>query len=78
MTVHKFLFIFFFFSFGVGGGGVGVGGWGWGLGLGVGKVIHREKDSKDQKIIYKQNTWRILESESLTHSLDNGELFNTR
>ena len=73
MTVHKFLFIFFFFSFGVGGGGVG-----WGLGGGVGEVIHREKDSKDQKIIYKQNTWRILESESLTHSLDNGELFNTR
>ena len=73
MTVHKFLFIFFFFSFGVGGGGVG-----WGLGVGVGEVIHREKDSKDQKIIYKQNTWRILESESLTHSLDNGELLNTR
>ena len=72
MTVHKFLFIFFFFSFGVGGGV------GWGLGVGVGEVIHREKDSKDQKIIYKQNTWRILESESLTHSLDNGELFNTR
>ena len=62
MTVHKFLFIFFFFSFSGGGGG----------------VIYMEKDSKDQKIIYKQNTWRILESESLTHSLDKGELFNTR
>ena len=48
---------------------------GWG---GVGEVIYREKDSKDQKIIYKQNTGRILESESLTHSLDKGELFNTR
>ena len=66
MTVHKFLFIFIFFF------------WEWGLGVGVGEVIYREKDSKDQKIIYKQNTWRILESESLTHSLDKGELFNTR
>ena len=45
---------------------------------GGGEVIYREKDSKDQKIIYKQNTGRILESESLTHSLDKGELFNTR
>ena len=67
MTVHKFLFIFIFFFGGE-----------WGLGVGVGEVIYREKDSKDQKIIYKQNTWRILESESLTHSLDKGELFNTR
>ena len=66
MTVHKFLFIFIFFF------------WEWGLGVGVGEVIYREKDSKDQKIIYKQNTWRILESESLTHSLDKGDLFNTR
>ena len=66
MTVHKFLFISIFFF------------WEWGLGVGVGEVIYREKDSKDQKIIYKQNTWRILESESLTHSLDKGELFNTR
>lgn len=68
MTVHKFLFIFIFF----------LGEWGLGVGVGVGEVIYREKDSKDQKIIYKQNTWRILESESLTHSLDKGELFNTR
>ena len=67
MTVHKFLFIFIFFFWGE-----------WGLGVGVGEVIYREKDSKDQKIIYKQNTWRILESESLTHSLDKGDLFNTR
>ena len=67
MTVHKFLFIFIFFFWGE-----------WGLGVGVGEVIYREKDSKDQKIIYKQNTWRILESESLTYSLDKGELFNTR
>ena len=72
MTVHKFLFIFifFFWEWGLGGG--------WGGGGGLGEVIYREKDSKDQKIIYKQNTWRILESESLTHSLDKGELFNTR
>ena len=68
MTVHKFLFIFIFF----------LGEWGLGVGVGVGEVIYREKDSKDQKIIYKQNTWRILESESLTHSLDKVELFNTR
>ena len=62
MTIHKFLFIFHFF---LGGGG--------------GKVIYKEKGSKDQKIIiYKQNTWRSLESESLTHSLDKRELFNTR
>ena len=51
---------------------------GGGGGGGGGEVIYREKDSKDQKIIYKQNTGRILESESLTHSLDKGELFNTR
>ena len=62
MTVHKFLFIFLLILE-------------WG---GGGEVIYREKDSKDQKIIYKQNTGRILESESLTHSLDKGELFNTR
>ena len=67
MTVDKFLFIFFFFFFWSKGGG------GWGGGF-----IYREKDSKDQKIFYKQNTWRILESESLTRSLDKGELFNTR
>ena len=29
---------------------------GVGVGVGVGEVIYREKDSKDQKIIYKQNT----------------------
>ena len=68
MTVHKFLFIFLLIlEWGSGGR--------WG---GVGEVIYREKDSKDQTIIYKQNTGRILESESLTHSLDKGELFNTR
>ena len=43
----------------------------------LGEVIYREKDSKDQKIVYKQNTLKILESESLTHSLDKGKLFNT-
>ena len=63
MTVHKFLFIFLLILEWGGGGG---------------EVIYREKDSKDQKKIYKQNTGRILESESLTHFLDKGELFNTR